>query len=76
MLGGCVFFAIFEVITAVLLLKSGFLVTTPFTLVCMYQDFGGACSFHLQCSPGRLVLVLSKKTVVFFRQLFFFWERQ
>jgi hypothetical protein len=37
----------------------------------MYQDFGGACSFILQCSPGRFVLVISQKTVVFFRQVFF-----
>jgi hypothetical protein len=31
----------------------------------MYQDFGGASS------PGGLVLVISQKTVVFFRQVFF-----
>lgn len=71
MLGGCVFCAIFEVITAVLLLKSVFLVTTPCRLVCMHQDFVGTCGFYLQSSPGRLVLVLSQKTVVFFRQVFF-----
>lgn len=70
MLGGCVFCATFEVITAVLLLKRVFLVTTPCSLVCMYQDFGGACGFHLQCSPGRLVFVVSQKTRVF-RQVFF-----
>jgi 23S rRNA C2498 (ribose-2'-O)-methylase RlmM len=37
----------------------------------MYQDFGGGCGFHLQCSPGRFILVISQKTVVFFRQVFF-----
>lgn len=70
MLGGCVFYATFEVITAVLLLKLVFLVTTPCSLVCGYQDFGGACGFHLQCSPGRLVLVISQKTLLLIRQVF------
>jgi hypothetical protein len=69
-LGGCVFCATFEVITAVLLLEPVFLVTMPCRLVCMNQDFVGACGFHLQCSPGRLLLVISQKTVVFFRQVF------
>ena len=71
MLGGCVFCATFEVITVVLLLKSVFLVTMSCRLVCMYQDFGGACCCYLQCSPGRLVFVISQKTVVFLRQLLF-----
>jgi hypothetical protein len=37
----------------------------------MCQDFGGACGFHLQRSPGRLVFVIFQKTGVFFRQIFF-----
>jgi len=33
--------------------------------------FRGVCGFHLHCSPGRLVLVISQKTVVFCGQVFF-----
>lgn len=59
--------ATFEIVTAVLVKNPAFRVMAPCRLVCMCQDFGGACDLHILCSPRSRGLGMSLNTGAFLR---------